>query len=68
MRAEPIIKYEDCLAEGKAMRLNTETFWTVDLLDVEVNGLRDKSRPGDGTWSQNGTLNLAYPIGGHLTG
>ncbi len=46
---EPIIKFETCRAElksmGKAMRL-----WTVDLLEVEIAGLKDKSRPG-GPWS-----------------
>ncbi len=46
---EPIIKFETCQAElksmGKAMRL-----WTVDLLEVEIAGLKDKSRPS-GPWS-----------------
>ncbi len=46
---EPIIKFETCKAElkrmGKAMRL-----WTVDLLEVEIAGLKDKSHPG-GLWS-----------------
>ena len=46
---EPIIKFETCQAElkkmGKAMRL-----WTVDLLEVEIDGLKDKSRPS-GPWS-----------------
>ena len=41
---EPIIKFETCQAElkrmGKAMRL-----WTVNLLEVEIAGLKDKSRP-----------------------
>ncbi len=46
---EPIIKSETCQAElkrmDKAMRL-----WTVDLLEVEIAGLKDKSRPS-GPWS-----------------
>ena len=46
---EPIIKFETCQAElkrmGKAMRL-----WTVDLLKVEIAGLKDKSHAG-GPWS-----------------
>ncbi len=46
---EPIIKFETCRAElksmGKAMRL-----WTVDLLEVEIAGLKDKTRPS-GPWS-----------------
>ncbi len=46
---EPIIKFETCRAElksmGKAMRL-----WMVDLLEVKIAGLKDKSRPG-GPWS-----------------
>ncbi len=46
---EPIIRFESCRAElkglGKAMRL-----WTVDLLEVEIAGLKDKSRPSD-SWS-----------------
>ncbi len=48
-KEEPIIKFETCRAElksmGKAMRL-----WTVDLLEVEIAGLKDKSRPS-GPWS-----------------
>ncbi len=46
---EPIIKFESCRAElkgmGKAMRL-----WTVERLEVEIAGLKDKSRP-PGSWS-----------------
>ncbi len=46
---EPIIKFETCRDElkwlGKSMRL-----WTVDLLEVEITGLKDKRRPG-GPWS-----------------
>ncbi len=46
---EPIIKFETCHDEikrlGKAMRL-----WTVDLLEVEIAGLKDKRCP-DGPWS-----------------
>ncbi len=46
---EPIIKFESCRAElkgmGKAMRL-----WTVEQLEVEIAGLKDKSRP-PGSWS-----------------
>ncbi len=48
-KEEPIIKFETCQAElkrmDKAMRL-----WTVDLLEVEIAGLKDKSRPS-GPWS-----------------
>ncbi len=48
-KEKPIIKFETCQAElksmGKAMRL-----WTVDLLEVEIAGLKNKSRPG-GPWS-----------------
>ncbi len=46
---EHIIKFETCQGElkrlGKSMRL-----WTVDLLEVEIAGLKDKCRPG-GPWS-----------------
>ncbi len=46
---EFIIKFETCRAElksmGKAMRL-----WTVDLLEVEIAGLEDKTCPS-GPWS-----------------
>ncbi len=46
---EPIIKFESCRTElkrlGKAMRL-----WTIERLETEIAGLKDKSRP-PGSWS-----------------
>ncbi len=48
-KEEPIIKFETCQAKpkgmGKAMR-----HWTVDLLEVEIAGLKDKSHPSS-PWS-----------------
>ncbi len=48
-KEEPIIKFESCRAElksmGKAIRI-----WTVERLEIEIAGLKDKSRP-PGSWS-----------------
>ncbi len=41
---EPIIKFETCHQDlkrmGKTMRL-----WTINLLEVEISGIKDKSQP-----------------------
>ncbi len=46
---KPIIKFETCRGELKQMARSMR-LWTVDLLEVEITGLKDKSRPG-GPWS-----------------
>ncbi len=41
--SEPIIKYEDCLAETIKQQCQTIRLWTVNLLEVEISGVKDKS-------------------------
>ncbi len=41
---EPILKYEDCLVLNKAGKQTTK-FWTVDLLKVEQEGLKNTKKP-----------------------
>ncbi len=47
--AEPLIKFEDCLAKTKRKR-QTMRLWTINLLEAEIAGFKDKSRP-KGPWS-----------------
>ncbi len=41
---EPILKYEDCLVLNKAGKQTTK-FWTVNLLGVEQEGLKNTKKP-----------------------
>ncbi len=41
---EPILKYEDCLVLNKAGKQTTK-FWTVNLLRVEQEGLKNTKKP-----------------------
>ncbi len=61
---EPILKYEDCLAESQSMDQELR-LWTIEHITAEPNGMRDSTVPGKGIWSPHRDK---LPNRAHLTG